>query len=160
VVINLIIAVDFDGTIVKEQYPNIGRLRLGAKKVLLWLKKRGHTLILNTCRTEKYLNLASWHCATHLGFMFDAYNENIGERIKQYGGDCRKISADLYLDDKGFFPGWWAVPFVVLWMERKEKRKKAQEISWKDQGVFLGALIGLAIWILIIIVIGVMKLWN
>lgn len=32
-----------------------------------------------------------------------SYNENLPERIAQYGGDCRKISADYYFDDKNMF---------------------------------------------------------
>jgi hypothetical protein len=35
--------------------------------------------------------------------VFDAYNENLPERIAEYGGDCRKISADFYVDDKNLF---------------------------------------------------------
>jgi hypothetical protein len=37
------------------------------------------------------------------GLVFDAYNENLPERIAEYGGDCRKISADFYADDKNIF---------------------------------------------------------
>jgi len=116
----LIIAVDFDGTIVQDFYPHIGPQRLGAASCLKWLKERGHTIILNTCRTGKYLDIAQWYCTSHFGFKFDQYNENDPERIKLYGGDCRKISADLYLDDKSFFPGWWIVWPVVWWMERRQ----------------------------------------
>ncbi len=32
-----------------------------------------------------------------------SYNENLPERIAQYDGDCRKISADYYFDDKNMF---------------------------------------------------------
>ena len=34
------------------------------------------------------------------GLEFDAANENLPDLIEQYGGDCRKISADEYWDDK------------------------------------------------------------
>jgi hypothetical protein len=37
------------------------------------------------------------------GLVFDAYNENLPELIERYGGDCRKISADFYADDKNIF---------------------------------------------------------
>lgn len=128
----LTIAVDFDGTIVKDRYPEIGKFRFGARTVLKWLRKRGHKLILNTCRTDlhysppytpgKYPLLEAALFLDKIGITFHCLNQNIPERIKQYGGDCRKISADLYLDDKAFFPGWWAVPIVVLWMEWKCRR--------------------------------------
>jgi hypothetical protein len=127
----LTIAVDFDGTIVKDRYPEIGPFRFGAIQILKWLKRRGHILILNTCRTDpfytppyspgKYPLLEAALFLDKIGIKFHCLNQNIPERIKQYGSDCRKISADLYLDDKAFFPGWLVVSFVVLWMERKTR---------------------------------------
>lgn len=134
----LVIAVDFDGTIVKDRYPEIGNFRFGARTVLKWLKQRGHILILNTCR-ECYCDLVTareldWY-PTHEGgctlneakdflwsngIHFDYTNRNAKHLIEQYG-DCRKIGADLYLDDKGFFPGWIWVPVVVLWLEFKNR---------------------------------------
>lgn len=115
------IAIDFDGTIVRNRWPKIGRLRFLAKPVIKWLKKRGHTLILYTCREGVYLAKAHIFLEKH-GIKFDYYNENTEGRIWEYGGDCRKISADLYIDDKALFPGWWIVPLVVLWIEWREKR--------------------------------------
>jgi hypothetical protein len=121
----LVISVDFDGTIVKSKYPEIGKLRWLAKPVLRWLKQQGHILILNTCRQDKALcncfegDRALTEARMFLhdnGIDFDYCNHNARHLIDQYG-DCRKIGADLYLDDKAFFPGWWIVPLVVLWME-------------------------------------------
>ena len=34
------------------------------------------------------------------GLEFDAVNENLPELIELYGNDCRKINADIYIDDK------------------------------------------------------------
>lgn len=119
----MVIAIDFDGTIVKNQWPEIGKLRLLAKLVIRWLQKRGHELILFTCREKKHLTRAYSFLDEH-GIKFKYYNENTEERVCEYGGDCRKISADLYLDDKAFFPGWWAVPLVVLWMEWRERLER------------------------------------
>ena len=34
------------------------------------------------------------------GLVFDAVNENLPSIIRKFGGDCRKIYADAYLDDK------------------------------------------------------------
>lgn len=125
------IAIDFDGTLARDRWPEIGELRPGAKKVINWLKKRGHTLILYTCREGVYLAKAHIFLEKH-GIKFDYYNENTEGRIWEYGGDCRKISADLYIDDKAlFFPGWWIVPFVVLWMEWREKREQAKRLRKK-----------------------------
>lgn len=119
----MVIAIDFDGTIVKNQWPEIGKLRFLAKPVIKWLQKRGHELILFTCREGDYLDNACFFLKAN-GIEVTYLNENTKERIEQYGGDCRKISADLYLDDRAFFPGWIFVPVIVLWMEWREKRGK------------------------------------
>ena len=34
------------------------------------------------------------------GLKFDRVNENLPERIRAFKGDCRKISADVYIDDR------------------------------------------------------------
>lgn len=95
----MIIAIDFDGTLFTEGWPSIGK----PKRFTIWLAKRkkrqGHTLILNTCREGERLTEALAACAVH-GLYFDFVNENDPKRIKLYGGDCRKISADEYWDDK------------------------------------------------------------
>ena len=46
----MLIAVDFDGTCVTENYPEIGRDVLGCVMTLKALAARGHKLILWTCR--------------------------------------------------------------------------------------------------------------
>ena len=114
----MIIAVDFDGTIVQDRWPDIGPFRFGAKRVLRWLCKRHHILILWTCREGQALGHAKRFLWSH-GIYFDAYNHNIPERIRQYGCDCRKISADLYIDDKAGWVFWPLVWLKVLWMEVK-----------------------------------------
>ena len=48
----LIIAVDFDGTCVTHEYPNIGK-DIGAAPVLKWLTNQGHRLVLWTMRSGR-----------------------------------------------------------------------------------------------------------
>ncbi len=48
----LIIAVDFDGTIVEDAYPKIGKPKLFAFETLERLQKEGHRLILWTYRSD------------------------------------------------------------------------------------------------------------
>lgn len=93
------LAVDFDGTLAVTKYPNIIRPKMRLINKVKRYKKRGWKIILNTCREGQPLRVAVAYCAIH-GLLFDAVNENLPERIKAWGGDCRKISADLYLDDK------------------------------------------------------------
>ena len=98
-----IIAVDFDGTLFTEEYPNIGKPKW---RVINWCKERqakGDILILWTCREGEYLREAIETCK-EVGLVFDFVNENVPSRIKRCGNDCRKIGADIYLDDKAVHP--------------------------------------------------------
>ncbi len=97
----MIIAVDFDGTIVEDKYPEIGAFRPGAVETLKKLKKEGYLLVLWTCRTGKHLAQAVNVCAT-AGIRFDAINANPRSEIVKYNGsDPRKVGASVYVDDRG-----------------------------------------------------------
>jgi len=48
----MIIAIDFDGTIVEHQFPDIGREVPGAIRVMKALQESGHQLILWTMRSD------------------------------------------------------------------------------------------------------------
>lgn len=100
----MIYAVDFDGVLYAEAWPGIGEPHTHIIEHFKRLKAAGHKLILNTCREGERLQEAVLWCALH-GLHFDAHNENLPERIAEYGGDCRKISADWYVDDKNLFIG-------------------------------------------------------
>ena len=62
-------------------------------------KSNGAKLILWTCRRDERLATAVEYCKT-IGLTFDAINENLPEMIDYFGGDTRKIYADVYIDDK------------------------------------------------------------
>ena len=97
------IAVDFDGTLCKNLYPAIGEPnRLIIDELHLLQKYRNCDLILWTCRIGKALDEAVDWCKKQ-GLRFDYINENAPFVIKKYGLDCRKVSADYYIDDKSFF---------------------------------------------------------
>ncbi len=95
----MIIAVDFDGTIVEDRYPELGKINEDMVKDLIRCKNKGDKLILWTCRTGNLLWQAVEYCKL-AGLEFDAVNENLPESIKRFGGDSRKIHADQYIDDK------------------------------------------------------------
>jgi hypothetical protein len=62
----LVIGIDFDGTIVTEQWPKIGRLRWLAKKRINWMQhKRKHILVLVTCREGELLEQADRFLMDH-----------------------------------------------------------------------------------------------
>lgn len=94
-----IYAVDFDGTLCESRYPDIGPPIQEVIDYVRSLASSGARLILWTCRTEDRLQEAVDWC-TGQGIDFDAINENLEDRIQQYGGDTRKVSASFYIDDK------------------------------------------------------------
>ena len=101
-----IIAVDFDGTIVEDAYPKIGKPTLFAFETLKMLQEKGHRLILWTYRSGTALDEAVKFCEKN-GIYFYAVNCSFpGEEYNE--GMSRKINADLFIDDRnvGGFLGW------------------------------------------------------
>lgn len=94
-----VIAVDFDGTLCTRNWPGIGEPNTELIGQLAEEQKNGAALILYTCRNGKMLRQAEKWCREQ-GLFFDEVNRNIRERIKAYKGDSRKISADVYIDDR------------------------------------------------------------
>lgn len=93
------VAIDFDGTLCYNAFPEIGDPNIRVIKLVKLLKFSGVKLILWTCRNGEYLDAAVKWCKEH-GLEFDAVNENLKETQECFGGDTRKVWADLYLDDK------------------------------------------------------------
>ena len=90
----MIIAVDFDGTCVTHQYPDIGRA-IGARPILADLVKAGHKIILYTMRSGLELDYAvNW--LKFQGIPLYGINENPGQ---EQWTSSRKVYADLYIDD-------------------------------------------------------------
>lgn len=87
---NKIIAIDFDGTLCENKYPDIEKLK-GAK-VILW-----------TCREGELLTQAVEWCYEH-GIVSDSINESLPEEIGKWGTRPRKIGATEYWDDKAINP--------------------------------------------------------
>ena len=103
---HLIIAVDFDGTIVEDAYPQIGKPMIFAFETLKKLQERGHRLILWTYRHGSKLDDAVRFCEEN-GVHFYAVNKSFAE--EKFNNDMsRKIHADLFIDDRniGGFIGW------------------------------------------------------
>jgi hydroxymethylpyrimidine pyrophosphatase-like HAD family hydrolase len=123
---NIKIAIDFDGTIVEHQYPEIGKEKLFAFRTLKELEKKGARLILWTFRTGKELEDAVEFCRKN-GIEFYAVNKNYPEEVLD-DTVSRKIDADIYIDDKNLegFPGWsevWQIMFPFE-LEQKEAEKR------------------------------------
>jgi len=95
-----IIAVDFDGTLCENKWPEIGRPNYALIAHLLREQhKNGARIILWTCRDgDMLVNAVKW-CSGY-GLHFDAVNDNVPEAIEKFGSNSRKIFADVYYDDK------------------------------------------------------------
>lgn len=102
----MIIAVDFDGTIVEQKYPKLGKEIPFATQTLKMLQNQGHRLILWTYRSGKELSDAIEFCKSK-GVEFYAINKNYPEEVFD-GNISRKIKADMYIDDMNFggLPDW------------------------------------------------------
>lgn len=100
-------AVDFDGTLCRNAWPDIGEPNMELIEQLKMARQSGVAVILWTCREGEAQARAVLWCAG-FGLFFDAVNRNVPERMAQYGADCRKVSADVYIDDRAQLP---AVPW-------------------------------------------------
>lgn len=103
-------AVDFDGTLCGSVYPGIGAPNIALISHLIKRREQGNKIILNTCREGERLQEAIDWCA-NFGLGFDAVNENLPELIEFFGYDCRKIAADVYIDDKAINKPKYHVPY-------------------------------------------------
>lgn len=107
----MIIAIDFDGTIVEHAYPKIGKPIPFAIETLLQMQKDGHKLILWTVRRGRLLQDAIDYCAQR-GLYFYAENENYRGENKELGEEVsRKLSVDMFIDDRnlGGLPDWGTI---------------------------------------------------
>ena len=123
----MVIAVDFDGTIVEHNYPQIGKERPFAIDTLIQLARDGHKLILWTAREGELLDDAVKFCRER-GLTFYAVNSTTpdGALFQQRGST--KIVADLYIDDRnlGGLPEWGTI-YEMITEERAKRREKASK---------------------------------
>ena len=116
----MVIAIDFDGTIVEHKWPEIGSLRKNAKTVINRLYDAGAKIIIWTCRTQD-----SWLADrnTHQeaidflkkeGIKFHEINKNVS--IQGGFNPSPKIYADLYIDDRqlGGIPDDWEEIYKII----------------------------------------------
>ena len=103
----MIIAVDFDGTIVEHRYPAIGNEIPFAIETLKRLSEERHRLILWSVREGNLLEEAVRFCSDR-GLKFYAVNSNYPEENKNHENFSRKLKADLFIDDRnvGGLPDW------------------------------------------------------
>ena len=108
----MIIAVDFDGTLCMDCFPEIGVQNMPLIRNLRKSQELGDKLILWTCRAGDKLQEAVEWCREH-GLLFDAVNDNLPEMVEKWGSNSRKITADIYIDDKAEIPAGMVVDKAV-----------------------------------------------
>ena len=88
------IYLDFDGTVVRHEYPMVGAEVPDAVRVIRRLQQAGHIFILVTMRVDELLEDAKrWFIDR--GITITYYNRN-----EMYETGSRKIYAHLIIDDK------------------------------------------------------------
>lgn len=111
----MIIAVDFDGTIVEHKYPSIGKEIPFAIETLKKLQAERHKLILWSVREGRLLDEAVEFCRER-GLEFYAVNRDYPEEEKEHNRHfSRKLKADLFIDDRnlGGLPDWGTIYEMV-----------------------------------------------
>lgn len=119
----MVIAVDFDGTIVEHKYPAIGEEIPFATDTLKMLIKERHKLILWSVREGKLLEEAVEWCRKR-GVEFYAVNRDYPEETMQNNNHfSRKLKADYFIDDRniGGLPDWGQIYQMVH-----------DNLSWQD----------------------------
>lgn len=127
----LTIAVDFDGTLVENKYPEIGKPILFAFETLKKLQQEGHQLILWTYRSGVKLDEAVEFCRKK-GIKFYAVNKSYPE--EDYDGHMsRKILADIFIDDRNIngLPPWGEI-----YHQLAGTNLKATKLPKKEKGLF------------------------
>lgn len=99
----MVIAVDFDGTLCEDAFPEIGEPNAYLIEALKSYQKNGDKLILWTCRCGGYLDKAVEWCKDQ-GLIFDAINKNVPDVVAKYGEGGPKVFAGLYIDDRSIHP--------------------------------------------------------
>lgn len=141
----MIIAVDFDGTIVEHKYPAIGREIPFAIETLKKLRDDRHKLILWSVREGKLLQEAVDFCKER-GLEFYAVNKDYPKEEQEHKHYSRKLKADLFIDDRnlGGLPDWGTIYEMVskrLSYEDLMDRYEDEEPQEKKKGLF-GRLFG------------------
>ena len=119
----MIIAIDFDGTIVENRYPEIGHERPFAIETLKMLQQDRHRLVLWTCREGQLLEDALQWCRER-GVEFYAANRDYPEETTDNNPHfTRKLKADMFIDDRhlGGLPDWGTIYRMI-----------SQNKTWSD----------------------------
>ncbi len=130
------IAVDFDGTIVQNAYPDIGKPIIFAFETLKKLQEEGNLLILWTYRSGNKLQEAVDFCKSN-GIEFYAVNKSYPEEVMS-GSISRKIHADLFIDDRniGGMLGWGEIYQMISGKREAPVKRPKRKVKKKTKKGF------------------------
>lgn len=133
----MIIAIDFDGTIVSHRYPEIGSEIPFATATIRRLIEEQHQVILWTVRRGKLLQDAVDWCKER-GIEFYAVNKSYPE--EEPGEGYAKVNADMFIDDcnLGGLPDWGKIYKMIkekktwreIYSETEEPQPKKKKKGW------------------------------
>lgn len=98
------IAIDFDGCLCSNEYPNIGAPNWDVICDAIREQAAGAELILWTCREGPLLQAAVDACR-EWGLIFDAVNESLPSWLEAFENQPRKVGATEYWDDRAVRKG-------------------------------------------------------
>lgn len=100
------IAIDFDGCLFTDAFPDIGEPIWPVIEKAKKEQQNGAGLILWTCREGDLLEKAVRACQS-CGLEFDAINESLPDWIEEFENRPRKVGASEYWDDKSINTRPW-----------------------------------------------------
>lgn len=130
----MVIAIDFDGTIVEDAYPAIGEPKIFAFETIKEIQKAHHQIILWTHRQGEELAEAVEFCKKN-GVDFYAVNNSFPEEVFEPNSASRKLNCEMFISHKniGGIEGWGE-----MWQEIKSINGKS---TLYDQQPLTGGVI-------------------
>ena len=141
----MIFAIDFDGTIVENKWPDIGEPKQKVVDYIRQLQNIGHKWILWTCRSEEELPAVLKWCEEH-GLYPDYVNDNAAESVERWKTNPRKVSADVYIDDHNaggvYLPNLSCYGHDFTWALRKMMddgcvTRRKWTLAWPGRFIYL-----------------------
>lgn len=105
-----VILVDFDGTLCRHEWPEIGPMMKNADRVLRRLHKAGHIIVIWTARSGDLAIFEAQRWLTNKEIPYHAFNQLPEPWNSMYGPtQSRKVHGDIIVDDHvlGGLPEDW-----------------------------------------------------
>lgn len=125
------ISVDFDDTIAEaHNFPEIGDLKHEADIYINKMYDAGYNIIINTCRTDDHQSDAE-KFLKEKGIKYHHINCNLPANIEFFNQDCRKISADVYIDDRCVMglPETWEEIYNLVELKAKKYYGREENVE-------------------------------